>query len=202
MITWQTALILAGVAALVPAAIFGQKLWYRFFPYSNWAPSVKVTDGANQGAIGTWYDWYQASNKALGTGGRGELVLTTRLKATIDNLSKDLNTAWSYISDAPGVDWESIDNTRKQGDCEDFARVLAMKMIDAGIPASALSFAIGPVPMGYWHAVLWLDTDQGGYVFSVGKDYQETWQGCGYISADTWVRTGAEGWFYPFKPAA
>lgn len=50
------------------------------------------------------------------------------------------------------------------GDCEDFALEKRAALINAGVPASALSMAVVYTPTLQTHAVLVLTTDQGEYV--------------------------------------
>jgi predicted transglutaminase-like cysteine proteinase len=56
------------------------------------------------------------------------------------------------------------DRTGARGDCEDFVLVKRALLISAGVPASALSIALGDTLWGDPHAVLLVATDKGEYV--------------------------------------
>jgi predicted transglutaminase-like cysteine proteinase len=89
-----------------------------------------------------------------------------------------------------------VDLGTRKGDCEDFARVLAMILRRKGIPAGCMTLAFGFLPSGEYHAVLWIDTDHGAYVADVNERFVRPWSESP-IRRETWNRTQADGMVRP-----
>lgn len=67
-----------------------------------------------------------------------------------------------------------------QGDCEDYVLAKRASLIEAGVPAAALSIAIVETAWGESHAVLLLASDQGEYVLDNLSPWVSRWDRVNY----------------------
>ncbi|HBJ91759.1 MAG TPA: hypothetical protein DDZ43_02665 [Hyphomonadaceae bacterium] len=77
----------------------------------------------------------------------------------------------------------------RAGDCEDYALEKREALIRAGIPATALYFAVGHSPATGRHAVLVIATDQGDYVLDNMTTEIRPWFATDY----TWISRQSAG---------
>lgn len=75
------------------------------------------------------------------------------------------------------------------GDCEDYALEKRRLLLEAGLPASALSLAIVRTGWGQSHAVLLVTTDRGEYVLDSLSPWVSAWSSLNYA----WVQRQAPG---------
>jgi predicted transglutaminase-like cysteine proteinase len=75
------------------------------------------------------------------------------------------------------------------GDCEDYALEKRRLLLEAGLPASALSLAIVRTSWGQSHAVLLVTTDRGEYVLDSLSPWISAWSDLNYA----WVQRQAPG---------
>lgn len=75
------------------------------------------------------------------------------------------------------------------GDCEDYALEKRRLLLEAGLPASALSLAIVRTSWGQSHAVLLVTTDRGEYVLDSLSPWISAWSDLSYA----WVQRQAPG---------
>ncbi len=146
-----------------------------------------------------FYTWWKDNKGNFATG--DVVTLDNSTKRLIDGITMSL-TGWQYIADKGTTDWEPVSKEQRSGDCEDYARVLAMLLVDKGIPQGAMTFVTG-LRGGYfpqWHALLSLNTDKGTYFAEVGKACFESWRSVPFLieggSPNNWLLAGQDGLWY------
>lgn len=115
----------------------------------------------------------------------GTLVMNAATYALLDAVNRRVNGAVRQLSDpqAFGVDdyWTApLSSGLSAGDCEDFALEKRRALIRRGVPAEALSVAIGTTAKGEIHAVLVASTDRGDYVLDNLQARVLPWRALGY----------------------
>ncbi|MFN5482648.1 MAG: transglutaminase-like cysteine peptidase, partial [Brevundimonas sp.] len=75
------------------------------------------------------------------------------------------------------------------GDCEDYALAKRAALIQAGVPARALSIALVETRRGESHAVLLIDTDKGALVLDNLSPWIRRWDQTPY----TWIARQVRG---------
>lgn len=76
--------------------------------------------------------------------------------------------------------WAVPKGDQPQGDCEDYVLAKRAGLIEAGVPAEALSIAIVETAWGESHAVLLLASDQGEYVLDNLSPWISRWDRVNY----------------------
>lgn len=199
VITLVAALAMAGAGWAVYRKFFAPiREWdastpYRFTTKSYDAPSPEEP----------FYSWWNGNNAGMGR--EASFDLTDALKRKIDLLSLDMQT-WVYKRDQPDVDFEPVTIDQMAGDCEDFARVFALRLIDMGIPAGALTLGLGFHPRIGWHCILLMLTDQGGYMAEVGNALFRPWNTNGFLAGQGGPVHGlmapkVDGFYYDIEAA-
>jgi predicted transglutaminase-like cysteine proteinase len=94
-------------------------------------------------------------------GGAKKVPATDSTMSTLKRVNASVNRSISPRRDAKLDVWSV--NVRT-GDCEDYALTKRHKLIQSGIPASALRIAQVRTPRGEAHAILVVDTDRGRFV--------------------------------------
>jgi predicted transglutaminase-like cysteine proteinase len=94
-------------------------------------------------------------------GGKQEIRLDAEVLAQIKRVNSAVNRAITPRNDAGGDNWNP---NATVGDCEDYVLAKRRKLIEAGLPASALRIAYVITRKGEEHAVLVVNTEAGGLV--------------------------------------
>jgi len=104
------------------------------------------------------------------------LTMTDRLWADLRRINHEVNLKpFKFDIDRyqkPEF-WTRIDN--HGGDCEDFVLEKRHRLLQAGVPLSALKIAICTTETGEMHAVLAIDTDRGTYVLDNRHKMVKAW---------------------------
>jgi len=87
--------------------------------------------------------------------------------ATLENINSSVNREIAFFPDPQGQDIWTINPAR--GDCEDYAITKRARLLEMGLPASALLIATAKTEDGGPHAVLVVRTDEGDYVLDSRK---------------------------------
>lgn len=93
------------------------------------------------------------------------LTVSDREYDYIRKINREVNNSIRYKTDLEL--YKSRDKWTipgKYGDCEDYALLKRLKLIDAGFPALELKIAICKTETGEGHAVLTIDTNRGSLV--------------------------------------
>lgn len=173
------------VAAFIGLIFASRWLYARYFPHHDWpaaTPMVRA-DLVNETPENPFFLWFEPNRMGVAEG--ETLVLDNRRRATIDTVMEQL-ADWTYRPDPAGADWEPALETQREGDCEDYARVAAMLLIKAGIPAGCLTYFFGALvgPRGGWHAMLAITTDQGVYVSDCYNKWAQPWENMPLSTSD------------------
>lgn len=187
-------LILVAFTAFLTAVGVHRYVWPKRW---SWPQSTAVADGPNQGSTGTFWDWWTSQQSELGQRRTLKLDYWTRCK--IDRVTDALQDEFIYRLDPPDVDFESVTADTRLGDCEDYARVAALMLKAHGLDLGTMALAFGQSQTGFgWHCVLWLDTDGGAYVLSVGDRFARPWAEFP-IERASWQRAGNDGFYYALR---
>ncbi|UXS05109.1 transglutaminase-like cysteine peptidase [Agrobacterium tumefaciens] len=84
------------------------------------------------------------------------------VKAKIMEINRNVNASISPVLDAPGKEVWEIDSA--QGACNDYAVTKRKRLIDSGIPSSAVRLAVAKTGAGEGHAVVVVRTNEGDMV--------------------------------------
>jgi predicted transglutaminase-like cysteine proteinase len=82
------------------------------------------------------------------------------------------------------------------GDCEDYVLEKRRALVQAGLPASALSIAVVDTARGETHAVLLVSTDKGDYVLDNLNAWVLPWRKTSYQWRERQVDGSASRWAY------
>lgn len=93
-------------------------------------------------------------------GGRSQLALTDEMMATLNVVNRAVNRSIRPRNERA----DKWDVNVSAGDCEDYALTKRARLIDMGLPASALRIATAKTRSGVGHAVLVVRTNQGDLV--------------------------------------
>ncbi|MGL4494330.1 MAG: transglutaminase-like cysteine peptidase [Beijerinckiaceae bacterium] len=131
-----------------------------------------------------WIEFCRTYSEDCAVDGNGATAVTldARTARLLDRVNATVNRAIKPVTDINhwGVveKWDYAEDG--QGDCEDYVLVKRKKLMEAGVPASALLITVVRDKKGDGHAVLTVVTDKGDYVL----DNQETdilpWADTGY----------------------
>jgi hypothetical protein len=200
----MTTAIIIGVLVAAFLALCARVVWLKFFkPYREWPVSTPISFGTS--AINTtpeepFFSWWKAHRDKFG--GHYPITLTGSLRRKIDHIT--VTMGWEYFRDGTGVDWEPVTDDQTMGDCEDYARVLAAKLISTGIPGAAMTFVIGERLGAGWHCMLLLNTTDGGYFAEVGASFFLPWRDIKRLdspgSPKGWIVPGSDGLYYLVQP--
>lgn len=200
----MTDYIVIGIGAAALLALAARVVWLKFFaPYRVWPPSTPITFGTsaiNATPEEPFFSWWAGNRDKFD--GRNTFVLSDKLRRKIDHITA--NMGWEYFRDGTGVDWEPVTDDQTMGDCEDYARVLASKLMAIGIPGHAMTFVIGERLGAGWHCMLLLNTTDGGYFAEVGATFFLPWRDIKRLdspgSPQGWIVPGSDGLYYLVQP--
>lgn len=92
--------------------------------------------------------------------------------ALAERIHRDVNASVTYKTDAEqyGVPeyWEPAG---RFGDCEDYALLKRAQLLAAGWPDDRLGLCVCIDETGTGHAVLYVDTDRGGFILDNRQDW-------------------------------
>lgn len=91
-------------------------------------------------------------------GGASQVSVTDDLVALLNQVNRQVNRSITPVNDRGADTWTL---NARSGDCEDFALSKRVKLIAAGLPASALRIAYVKTRQGLDHAVLVVRSNQG-----------------------------------------
>jgi predicted transglutaminase-like cysteine proteinase len=115
--------------------------------------------------------------------------LTPQLYRKIDLVNRNINASIIPATDSQIYGKNELwtlpltFGTTRQGDCEDYALEKRQALLNAGIPASALFFAVGHSKATGRHAVLMISTKQGDYILDNMTSEIKPWSEAAY----TWT---------------
>ncbi len=189
-----------GTLAVAFLALFARVIWLKFFkPYREWPASSPITFGdaaVNAVPEEPFFSWWKSFRDIYS--GHIPFTLTDSLRRKIDHIT--VNMGWAYRRDDTGVDWEPITSAQTVGDCEDYARVLALKLEAIGVPPGAMTFVMGERRGAGWHCLLLLNTSDGGYLAEVGSPFFLPWRDIPRLdspgSPQGWLIPGSDGLYY------
>lgn len=110
------------------------------------------------------------TNAALLTEASTTIAMSDSMFATLDRVNRNINTLIRPATDDQIYGQSEVwampltQGMDRRGDCEDYALEKRQALVNAGIPASALYFAVGYSRETGRHAVLVVSTNQGDYV--------------------------------------
>lgn len=84
------------------------------------------------------------------------------VKAKITEINRNVNSSILPVLDAPGKEVWEMDSA--QGACNDYAVTKRKRLIDGGIPSSAVRLAVAKTASGEGHAVVVVRTSEGDMV--------------------------------------
>ena len=105
--------------------------------------------------------------------GRRPLVLDGAGRALLATVQREVNAAIRPIEEPPGRDEWLL--APAEGDCEDYAITKRMRLIEAGVPAGSLYFAVVLTERAEYHTVLFVDTSEGTWVLDNRLDNPVSW---------------------------
>ena len=113
------------------------------------------------------------------------LQLTPEHWKLVSSVNNTVNSRLVYRKDVVNVGMEDqwslpLLSGQKYGDCEDFVLEKRRKLIEAGVPASALTIALVVTRTGESHAVLVVGTDKGDYVMDNLTPWVVPWSEASY----------------------
>jgi predicted transglutaminase-like cysteine proteinase len=115
---------------------------------------------------------------------------------TVNRVNRRLNREIRHVEDLDlhgRTDlWTQPVNAR--GDCEDYVLAKRQALIEAGVPAQALSIAIVETRWGETHAVLLLASDRGEYVLDSLSPWVTRWDRVDYRWRERQARGGTFDW--------
>lgn len=147
-------------------------------------------------AICTTHDWACAGRTSEAAPGPEQLALVVHLNKTANAAIRPITDQEQY---AEAEHW-SLPGARG-GDCEDYALFKKMKLVEAGISADRLLFAVVLDRKNDPHAVLVLRTDQGDYVLDNVTDRILRWDRTGYTFISMQNPEDPAGWVAVFEQA-
>lgn len=176
-------------------------VYKKFFAQvREWPETTPMNFGAQAYPVREepFYSWWRDNADGMGQGTPVELSPT--MKRKIDVVCQDMQV-WTYLNDKPTVDFEPVFIDQQSGDCEDFARVMALRLIDAGVPAGSITFGLGYHPRAGWHCITLLNTSAGGYMAEVGNAMFRPWETNGFVKGNGCPNNGVmapkpDGFFY------
>ena len=122
----------------------------------------------------------------------GAIRLTASLRGELDRVNDLVNQSMRPVPDGRRDVWQV---GGKRGDCEDFALTKKAKLMEAGLPTSALLIALAVTHWGAQHAVLIVRTDHGDLVLdSLDRRIRE-WTPTLYKWTEVQSPTETWGWY-------
>lgn len=115
---------------------------------------------------------------------------------TVNRINRRLNREIRHVDDRDlhGQEDRWVLPTSGRGDCEDYVLAKRVALIEAGVPAEALSIAIVETPWGESHAVLLIASDRGEYVLDSLSPWVSRWDRVSYRWRERQARGGAFDW--------
>ncbi len=129
----------------------------RDFAHLTAKKSIAAPDGF-KGLCGS-HGWVCARSGANAVGGAGVLKLADRINRSVNRQTRQISDRAQYRKDEV---WALP--TKRGGDCEDLVLLKKLRLLEAGIPASALLIATVLDLKAGRHAVLVLRTTSGDLV--------------------------------------
>jgi predicted transglutaminase-like cysteine proteinase len=106
--------------------------------------------------------------------------LSETLLGQLASINREVNHSIIPVRQPPNAPWR---DDAAFGDCKQFALAKRSRLLDAGLPSSALLFALARLSSGEGHLVLVVATDRGELVLDNLADDIAQWQALPY----TWV---------------
>ncbi|MCA3700199.1 MAG: transglutaminase-like cysteine peptidase [Brevundimonas sp.] len=115
---------------------------------------------------------------------------------TVNHINRRLNREIRHVDDLDlhGEQDRWTLPVGSRGDCEDFVLAKRAALLDAGVPAEALSIAIVETRWGETHAVLLLASDRGEFVLDSLSPWVSRWDRVDYRWRERQARGGAFDW--------
>ena len=200
----MTAIVLM-LVALIAAVGIAVTVWVKFFkPIRSWPVSSKCKFGDKSlpEREEPFWSWWRENSQGMGMSDC--VTLDGKTKRRIDVVCRDA-LDWKYRNDAAGIDFEPVTIDQMEGDCEDFARAMALRLMEIGIPPQAMTLGLGFHPRKGWHCILLIDTDQGTFMSEVGAPYFTPWTDNGFIRGNGGPVHGliapkSDGYYYDVIP--
>lgn len=150
-------LALSGALATAPVAQAGGAAGLSRASIGTFKP---MKEGTNVLAPFAFIRYCVDRPAACPTGEARTLEWTKDNKSLVDRVNRQVNRAIRPVNER-GDTWSDFVAT---GDCEDFALTKRHKLIQAGVPASALRIAVATTASGEGHAVLVVKTEAEDFV--------------------------------------
>lgn len=115
---------------------------------------------------------------------------------TVNHINRRLNREIRHVDDLDlhGEQDRWTLPVGSRGDCEDFVLAKRAALLDAGVPAEALSIAIVETRWGETHAVLLLASDRGEFVLDSLSPWVSRWDRVDYRWRERQAHGGAFDW--------
>jgi predicted transglutaminase-like cysteine proteinase len=115
---------------------------------------------------------------------------------TVNHINRRLNREIRHVEDLDlhGEQDRWTLPVGSRGDCEDFVLAKRAALLDAGVPAEALSIAIVETRLGETHAVLLLASDRGEFVLDSLSPWVSRWDRVDYRWRERQAHGGAFDW--------
>ena len=175
------------------------------FPAAS-GPSLRPEAATRATSVAGGYDWsapFGESWRGEGPGWAPKAVLSysPELMSRLTAVDRDINARIIPASDEEAFGASDVwalplsEGLGSRGNCKHYVMEKRRALIDAGVPASALSIAVVRTSQGVTHAVLLVSTDQGEFVLDNLSPWVVPWRRAGY----TWLIRQAPGrasdWF-------
>lgn len=113
--------------------------------------------------------------------GRKRVALNGQAWATLNDVNREINDRIAPDDSKGQYDWSL---TTTSGNCNDYAVQKRKKLIERGIPASAISLSVVITPENVGHLVVTVRTDRGDFVLDNLRGSIVSWNSTGY----RWIR--------------
>lgn len=194
------------IAVIALLLYLGFKWKATYWPLQTWKDSIAVTLSEiinPEGQENPFYEWFK-DNK-MGMGGHGTIELDHITKNILDTITTKLKEEWQYVADIKDpttgrvIDWEPVKKDQRKGDCEDFARVLAMLLIDEfnhrdqPFDPACMTYGMGALGGVALHATLIMNTTKGTYAADCYNRYFMPWK---IMDMQQWYFADADGFYH------
>lgn len=153
------------------------------------ASPATATVSGTQASAAIPLDW-EAVTKAPAPVMDAPLVLTPETRALLSRVNSAVNRGIARRDDEIGDAWSlPLRDGAKVGDCEDYVLEKRRALIQAGVPAEALSIAVAKTQHGQNHALLLVATDRGELALDNLSPWISRWDQTPY----RWVQRQAPG---------
>ena len=138
-------------------------------------PRRAISAPVGYGGLCQTYDWVCSRSAASVVSGKSAFKLAKTVNLSVNRATPQVSDRAQYRKDEV---WALP--TARGGDCEDLALLKKMRLVRAGVPASALLMATVLDLRGKSHAVLVFRTDRGDVVLDSLTDRIRHWTKTGY----------------------